>query len=903
MELDGFTPEEAVLGHVSDISEYAQFDWYEYCWYIDRSHDTADSPRKLGRWIGVAEEQGAPMTFYVLPKSCIPIARSSVFPLTQDDRLSPVVKELMKDLDDAIQEKIGDKIPDVDCFDELPEIPEIPDDIFVNEPTSEPVDGEESMPEADEWSSPEAFDQYLTAEVLLSRGGTEMLGTVVRRKRDQDGNPIGRSNPNPLLDTREYEVEFPDGSADILTANAIAESLYSQVDDEGRRYAILSEIVDHRKDGNAVSADDAFIPGTRHRKRTTRGWQLLVEWKDGSSDWVPLADMKESYPVQVAEYAVGNQIASEPAFAWWVRHVLRRRDRIIKKVRTRYLKRTHKYGIEVPKSVEQALAIDVRTGTDFWRKAIEKEMRNVQPAFDIREEREPPIGYKEIKCHMIFDIKSDTLDRKARYVAGGHLTDPPKESTYSSVVSRDSVRLFFLLAALNDVDVLACDVQNAYINAGTKEKVWFRAGAEMGSDKGKVVVIIRALYGLKSSGARWREHMAQTLRNAGFSSCKADPDIWLRPAIKADGSKIYEYVLCYVDDCIFQGIDPKAFMDYLRGSYKLKEGSVKSPETYLGADIRVYELSNNRTAWALSSDTYVKRAVAEVERELSYVGKALTKRVSSPLASGYRPELDASPELNQVKASYFASLMGVLRWIIELGRIDIMMEVGLLARFQACPREGHLEQLFHIFAFLKQYNRSSLVFDWTEPKFDESVFKSCDWKEYYPGAKEAIPDNKPEPRGKSVLTTCFEDADHAGCRLTRRSHTGVLIFVNRAPIIWYSKRQATVESSTFGSESIALRQAIDLIEALRYKLRMMGVPIDGATKIYCDNESVVKTTTRPEATLTKKHNQINYHRCREAQAAGHVKVAWIDGKDNLADVLTKVVVGQRRHYLLSRILH
>jgi hypothetical protein len=90
-----------------------------------------------------------------------------------------------------------------------------------------------------------------------------------------------------------------------------------------------------------------------------------------------------------------------------------------------------------------------------------------------------------------------------------------------------------------------------------------------------------------------------------------------------------------------------------------------------------------------------------------------------------------------------------------------------------------------------------------------------------------------------------------------------------------------------------LRQAIDLIEALRYKLRMMGVPIDGATKIYCDNESVVKTTTRPEATLTKKHNQINYHRCREAQAAGHVKVAWIDGKDNLADVLTKVVVRQR----------
>ena len=112
----------------------------------------------------------------------------------------------------------------------------------------------------------------------------------------------------------------------------------------------------------------------------------------------------------------------------------------------------------------------------------------------------------------------------------------------------------------------------------------------------------------------------------------------------------------------------------------------------------------------------------------------------------------------------------------------------------------------------------------------------------------------------------------------------------------------TVEASTFGSESIALRQAIEVIEALRYKLYMMGVPIEGATKIYCDNESVVKSTTHPESTLKKKHVAINYHRCREAQAAGHCIMTWIDGKDNLANALTKVTVGERRRYLFSRIL-
>ena len=415
-------------------------------------------------------------------------------------------------------------------------------------------------------------------------------------------------------------------------------------------------------------------------------------------------------------------------------------------------------------------------------------------------------------------------------------------------------------------------------------------------------MIVWALYGLKSSGARFREHLAQSLRDAGFQGCKADPDVWMREAVKPDGTKIYEYVLCYVDDCIFQGLDPKAFMDRLGKSYTLKEGSVKEPDAYLGADISKMVMSNGDVAWALSSDTYVKRAVEDVERYLDERGKQLKKKVVSPLASGYRPELDMSPELDDAEASYYMSLMGVLRWILELGRIDVMVETGLLARFQTNPRQGHLDQAFHLFAYLKKYGRSALVFDWTEPVLDESKFQEVDWKEFYPEAAELIPPNAPESRGRGVVTTCFVDADHAGCRLTRRSHSGIIIFVNRAPIIWFSKRQATVESSTFGSESVAMRQAIDLIEALRYKLRMMGVPIDGATKVYCDNDSVVKSTTRPESTLKKKHNAINYHRAREAQAAGHIRIAWIEGKNNLADVLTKVLVGERRRYLLSRIL-
>ena len=111
-----------------------------------------------------------------------------------------------------------------------------------------------------------------------------------------------------------------------------------------------------------------------------------------------------------------------------------------------------------------------------------------------------------------------------------------------------------------------------------------------------------------------------------------------------------------------------------------------------------------------------------------------------------------------------------------------------------------------------------MVFDETEPVFDESRFQKCDWSEYYPGACEAVPPNAPDVRGQLVSMSCFVDTDHAGCWVTRCSHTSVLIFVNRAPILWYLTRQNTVEASTFGSEFITAKVAVEMIEGLLYKL-------------------------------------------------------------------------------------
>ena len=373
--------------------------------------------------------------------------------------------------------------------------------------------------------------------------------------------------------------------------------------------------------------------------------------------------------------------------------------------------------------------------------------------------------------------------------------------------------------------------------------------------------------------------MAATLRDMGFESCKADPDLWMKPAVKPNGDYYYEYVLCYVDDVLAISHDPQSIMDKLASKYTLKNGSVAAPTAYLGADIKQVDVggpdSGLKPRWAMSSYTYhdVARAVADVERTLAENGQCLKNKVTTPMADKYRPELDATDLLDPKRANYFQGLIGVLRWICELGRVDILINVAMLSRFLAAPRAGHLEQALHIFSYLKKYSRSSMVFDDARPEYDEARFIQSDWTECYPGAKEVIPRNAPKPRGKSVSTTCFVDADHAGCRVTRRSHTGIIIFVNKAPILWYSKCQNTIEASTFGSEFIAARIAVEMIEGLRYKLRMMGVPIDGETNFFCDNNSVVQNASRPESQLKKKHCATAYHRVREAQAAGIIRVA------------------------------
>jgi hypothetical protein len=206
-------------------------------------------------------------------------------------------------------------------------------------------------------------------------------------------------------------------------------------------------------------------------------------------------------------------------------------------------------------------------------------MKNFIIAFKILngEESVPPT-YQEIRCHMIFDVKMEYFRRKARFVAGGHTTDTPHAVTYTSVVSRESVRIALNLAALNDLDVKMADIENTYLTAPITEKVWTVLGPEFGDDAGKRALIVRTLYGLKSAGAAFRNHLAECMKHLGWHPCRAYRDLWMKAETRPDDGILYwAYILIFVDDILCVHHDPGSPMATLDEYLNMKEGSIQVP--------------------------------------------------------------------------------------------------------------------------------------------------------------------------------------------------------------------------------------------------------------------------------------------------------------------------------------
>lgn len=171
---------------------------------------------------------------------------------------------------------------------------------------------------------------------MLPKGDILLPAKKVSRKRDTDGNLFGIANENTILDTRICEIQFPDRHTDLYAANIIVEDVYSQVDHEGNQFLLL-EIIDHHCNEKVITIQNEYVnlPGGQCLKKSTEGWQLKVQWKEGMTTWETLWDLKESNPIEIAEHVIVNDLCKEPAFAWWVPFTLKKRHKIVASIQSR----------------------------------------------------------------------------------------------------------------------------------------------------------------------------------------------------------------------------------------------------------------------------------------------------------------------------------------------------------------------------------------------------------------------------------------------------------------------------------------------------------------------------------------------------------------------------------------
>jgi hypothetical protein len=484
----------------------------------------------------------------------------------------------------------------------------------------------------------------------------------------------------------------------------------------------VEKILDHYH----VSGDPSM-----ERSGPTSGWYFLVQWKDGGVDIVHMKTIKESHPILIAEYCRDHGLQDLPGLSWWVPYTLRKARTVASITKNNRTIKREKYGVQLPRTVEDALSLDKKNGNNLWREAIDKEMSNIQVALEILPKgKRPNPGYKQIRCHIIFDVKVD-MTRKARFVAGGHMNHPPQELTYSTVASRDSIRILLLVAALNELSVLVTDIQNAYLAALPREKVYFIAGPELGSSQGHFVLVVRALYGLKTSGAAFRSKLADDLRSFGYIASLSDNDVYLKKRYHPKGYYYYEYIVVYVDDVICISHAPKEFMKKLGEAYKLKNGYDK-PSTYLGM-----QLQDTDQGWLISMKNYILNVIKEQEVKLHTFNMKLPKNCKSVLPSGYRPEVDDSKMLDGTWTTWYQGIIGILRWLVEMGRIDLAHGVSLLSSYLSAPRIGHFKAALHVLSYIKTSVGYGLLLSPEEPDLSPYIpIDTTRWRDYYPNAKE-----------------------------------------------------------------------------------------------------------------------------------------------------------------------
>jgi hypothetical protein len=309
-----------------------------------------------------------------------------------------------------------------------------------------------------------------------------------------------------------------------------------------------------------------------------------------------------------------------------------------------------------------------------------------------------------------------------------------------------------------------------------------------------------------------------------FFPCRAEPDVWMR---KSDRS--YEYIAVYVDDLAIAMKEPKEFVDILEQKYKFKTKGSGPITFHLGMDF----FRDDEKTLCLSSSKYIEKLMTNYERIFGQLPK---KHVSSPLEKGDHPEIDTSELLDEKGIQLYQSMIGALQWMVTIGRLDITTAVMTMSGFRIAPRVGHLERLKRIYGYLSKMRHAAIRVRTDEPDYSDLPDMEHDWKRsVYGEITELLPQDAPKPLGKPVTLTHYVDANLMHDTVSGRSVTGILHMINKTPLDWYSKKQATVETATYGSEFVAARTCTEQIIDLRNTLRYLGIPVRSKSYMFDNN--------------------------------------------------------------------
>ena len=902
------TSTEVLNGDTADISAF-RFSFWEPIEYLEPTAKFPQSRWGYGRFIGIAWDSGDMFTFKIWTEPDgdwtkglelvrnIVRSRSTIMP-------EPAIGEPEDMSQFKFQRKVATrkrKGRNKTTVYKLQDVPE-----------QEEADDEMSIGENEERQRIVRFDEH--PQILgEDKDSEEAGGNQIEAEQDTHNSYTNTTNNKKSLDLNNEETN-PGASINPQDMGEIEMS--SEINDELSR-----------------PDESPTIGGTEVKKIISHEWKLghpsfKVQWGNGDETWALLRDMRQDHPRMTAKYIVDNKVSRSKRggdrVLQWAKKVVRDMDRAIRRIvrlydtyldeddNIRRVRRTvkgnkkrkkppstkvFKYGIQVPRSVTEAISIDEKNGNTYWQDAMRLEVGALVDldCFEFKPEGyHPGSGYQKTTLHMVFDVKHD-LRRKARLVAGGHLIDIYDTPVYSSTVKSISVRLLHVIAHKAKLELLCGDIGNAFPNAYTNEKVYVsRAGPEFGKYAGMTIIIRKALYGLASSSERFHSHLADTLRSFGFKQTRFDNDVWIR---KDEVEGMYEYICTHVDDFMIVARRPQRIMESIESVYLVKGSSKGPPEYYLGNDFK----KDKKGRWCFGCKTYLKEAISRVEHTFGELPKKDT-----PMPEGDHPEEDTSRILGDSEHQQYQMLMGILNWVVCLGRIDIAFAVTSLTRFTACPREGHMDRAMRVFGYLKKYSNRRIVVDSRDPILEggkDALEKDYTkiFKDNYPDSTEEIDAKIPIPLIDELEITTFVDSDHAHDKVTRRSITGIIIIIGRTPVFFSSKRQGAIETSTYGAEFCAMRTAVEEVQSVRYMLRCLGVKVRHSSLVCGDNLGVIQNSTISDSLLKKKHVAIAYHKTREAAAAGIIHPIKVSSKNNFADILTKAVTGKTFWALYGRL--